>query len=136
MYNDTVPNQVDYNMPNNGENVLLRSWEDSDHHNSEASTNNTILEQYDCDDVLDATQQEEVNTELEWTLKKYRVDNNNIDDTELDDNASVFRLVIQAILVMSQVLFRSICRATAAVIVILGMENRSVHSESIKSNPL
>ena len=65
-------------------------------------------------------------------MKKYRVDNNNIDNTELDDNASVFRSVIQAILVMSQVLFRSICRVVA---VILEIENRSVHSESIESNP-
>ena len=53
-------------------------------------------------------------------------------DLELDDNASVFRLVIQAVLVMSQLLFRSIYRA---VVVFLKMENRSVHSKSIESNP-
>ena len=68
---------------------------------------------------------------MEWTLKMYRVDNNNIDYTELDDNTSVFLLVIQALLVMSQLLFRSICRAVA---MILEIENRSDHSESIESN--
>ena len=47
----------------------------------------------DYDDILNATLQEEGSTELEWTLKKYRVDNDKIDNTELDDNATVFRLV-------------------------------------------
>ena len=35
------------------------------------------------EDNLDATQQEEGNTELEWTLKKYLVNNDNINDTDL-----------------------------------------------------
>jgi len=39
-------------------------------------------------------------------LKKYLVDNNNADDTELDENATVFRLVIQAVSVMYRLLFR------------------------------
>ena len=79
---------------------------------------------HDCDNNVDATQPEE-------TLKKYRVDNNNIYYTELDHNASVFQLVIQALLVMSQLLFRSICRAVAMILEI----GRSDHSESIESNP-
>ena len=49
--------------------------------------------------------------ELEWILKKYRVDSNNIDATKFDNNAPVFWLEIQAVLVMYQLLFRSICRA-------------------------
>ena len=59
-------------------------------------------------------------TELEWKRKKYQVDNNNeninINDTELDDNTQVFRLVIQAVLVMSQLLFQSICQAVGIML--------------------
>ena len=39
---------------------------------------------HDCDDVLNATLQEEGSAELEWTLKKYQTDNNNTADTELE----------------------------------------------------
>ena len=39
-------------------------------------------------------------------MKKYRVNNDNTDDTELDENARVFQLVIQPVLVMYQLLFR------------------------------
>ena len=56
---------------------------------------------HDFDHTVDAIQQEAWNTKLEWTLKKYRDDNNNINDTELDDNAPVFQLIIQAVLMMS-----------------------------------
>ena len=38
---------------------------------------------HDCDDDVDAAQQEERSTKLEWTLKKYQVNNNNIDYTEV-----------------------------------------------------
>ena len=50
---------------------------------------NLFSDYNDCNDVLDATQQEERNTKLIWTLKNL-VDNNNINNTKLDDNASVF----------------------------------------------
>ena len=39
---------------------------------------------HDCDDDLNATQQEKGNTELEWTLKKYQVNNDNTADTKLE----------------------------------------------------
>ena len=47
-----------------------------------------------------------VGIKLEWILKWCRVDNDNVDDTESDENVTVFRLVIQAVSVMYQLLFR------------------------------
>ena len=45
MYNNTVQNQANNNMPTNGESLLLRSFEDLDRRDNEASTNDTVLEQ-------------------------------------------------------------------------------------------
>ena len=50
-----------------------------DYEDSIRESENIVV--HDCDDDVDDIQQEEGNTELEWTLKKYRVSNNNIDDT-------------------------------------------------------
>ena len=68
-----------------------------------------------------------VETKLEWILKKYRVDNDSIDDTELEwirkkyrvDNdfiKLVIQMVIQAVLVISQLIFRSVCQAVGMML--------------------
>ena len=80
--------------------------------------------------------------DLAWTLKKYRVDNNSINDTELEwirkkyrvDNdfiKLVIQLVIQAVLVMSQLIFRSVCQA---VRMMLKMEFRSTYQVVVNNN--
>ena len=84
---------------------------------------------HDYDNNLDATQQEEGNIKLEWTLKKYWVNKNSIDDTESDDTAQVFWLVIQVI--SSQLLFWSIYQTVG---IMLEMEIWSAGQVVVKDN--
>ena len=80
--------------------------------------------------------------DLALTLKKYQVNNDNINDTELewiskkyrvnnDIIEPVIRLVIQAVLVMSQFNIRSVCQAIG---IMLEMEIRSSYQVVVNDN--
>ena len=70
-------------------------------------------------------------TELEWILKKYRVNNDTTDDTDFDDYAPVLQLIIQAVSVMSLLLFWSIYLAVG---IMLDMEIRSACQVVVRDN--
>ena len=75
-------------IPNDGERVLLLSLVSRVVKNSDKEKNDEVknVHQYDNsydDEYVDTTSATELEC-LEWILKKYRVDNDNVDDTELE----------------------------------------------------